>query len=109
MDISDSNRISPLPPLSPKVYPEEEGHSPSTKESFSSDPQQSITDQLTVSHGVSQHQAIQDILKQIPEVRQERVAQIREALESGQYQVSSDVVADRIIRDILLNQPPTKK
>ena len=109
MDISDSNRIPPLPHLIPKVLPEKEGHAPSTKENPSSSPQQSITDQLTVSHRVNQHQAIQDLLKQIPEVRQERVTQIREALESGQYQVSSDVVADRIIRDILLNQPPTEK
>ena len=109
MDLSDSDRISPLPHLTPRVYPEKEDHTPSTKERSSSSPQHSITDQLTVSENVNQHQAIQDILKQIPEVRQERVAQIREALESGQYQVSSDVVADRIIRDILLNQPPTKK
>ena len=109
MDISDSDRLSPLSHLTPKVHGEKEDKAPSTKEPSSSPPQQSVTDQVTVSQSVNQHQAIQDLLKEIPEVRHERVAQIRKALESGQYHVSSDLVADRIIRDILLNQPPPNK
>ena len=109
MDLPDSDPISPLPHLMPKVHREKEDPTPSTTERPTSNTQPLIIDQLTVSETVNQHQAIQDIVKQVPEVRQERIDQIRKALESGQYQVSSEVVADRIIRDILLNQPPSDK
>ena len=109
MDLSDTDPISSVPHLIPKVSREKEDPTPSTTERSSSNSQPPIIDQLTVSETINQHQAIQDIVKQVPEVRQERIAQIREALESGQYHVSSEMVADRIIRDILLNQPPTDK
>ena len=109
MDISDSERISPLSHLTPKVQAEQESHAHSAKEPSSSTSQHPAPDQVTVSQSVNQHQAIQDIVKQIPEVRPDRVAEIRKALESGQYHVPSDLVADRIIRDILINQPPTNK
>ena len=52
------------------------------------------------------HQALQEILKQIPDIRQERIDQIRAALESGNYQISSEMIAERLVRDILDNQPP---
>ena len=108
MDTSDPHSISPSSDLFQKVHRQKERVSPSTQDPTSTNTQQPITDQVTVSHGGTVHQVIQDILKQVPEVRQERIDQIRTALESGDYQVSGHQVADRLIKDILLNQPSTQ-
>ena len=37
--------------------------------------------------------------KDLPEIRQERVDALRELIESGQYEVSSNTIADAILRD----------
>jgi flagellar biosynthesis anti-sigma factor FlgM len=50
----------------------------------------------------------QEEAKRIPDIRQERVDQIRAALQSGEYQISSDLTADRIIEDTLLNESSTQ-
>ena len=42
--------------------------------------------------------------ERIPDIRQNRVDQIRQALESGDYQVSSDLVADRILQDVIVDE-----
>ena len=52
--------------------------------------------------------AVQEEAKRLPDIRQERVDQIRAALQSGEYQISSDLIADRIIQDTLLNESSTE-
>lgn len=50
-------------------------------------------------------QTFQDLIlkaiKDIPDIRQDQINRIREALQSGNYHIPSDQVAGRIIRDIL--------
>lgn len=40
-------------------------------------------------------------LKQMPDVRQERVAALRQAVQSGQYQVSDEQIADALHSQLL--------
>ena len=48
---------------------------------------------------------VQAEAKRIPDIRQDRVEQIRAALQSRNYHISSDLLADKIIQDILLDHP----
>lgn len=43
------------------------------------------------------------MIKQVPEIRQEKIEKIRKSLESGQYHVSSDEVAERMVQDTIVN------
>ena len=47
---------------------------------------------------------VREEAKRIPDIRQERVDRIRAALKTGEYPVYSDLLADRIIEDTLLNE-----
>ncbi|UCE64410.1 MAG: flagellar biosynthesis anti-sigma factor FlgM [Nitrospirota bacterium] len=48
---------------------------------------------------------VQEEAKRIPDIRQDRIDQIRAALQSRKYHISSDLIADQIIQDILLDEP----
>lgn len=54
------------------------------------------------------HHFVQEEAKRIPDIRQDRVDQIRAALESREYHISSNLIADRIIQDILLDESSTQ-
>jgi flagellar biosynthesis anti-sigma factor FlgM len=54
------------------------------------------------------HEFVQEEAKRIPDIRQDRVDQIRAALESREYNISSNLIADRIIQDILLDESSTQ-
>ena len=47
---------------------------------------------------------VQKEAKRIPDIRQDRVDQIRAALESRKYHITSDLIADQIIQDLLLDE-----
>ncbi|MDX1411612.1 MAG: flagellar biosynthesis anti-sigma factor FlgM, partial [Nitrospirales bacterium] len=51
---------------------------------------------------------VQEEAKRIPDIRQDRVEQIRAALQSRNYHISSDLLADKIIQEILLDEPSTQ-
>lgn len=57
---------------------------------------------------LSDRQTLQDIVrkeaKRIPDIRQDRIKRIRAALESREYPISSDLLADRIIQDMLSDE-----
>ncbi|MFB3136738.1 MAG: flagellar biosynthesis anti-sigma factor FlgM [Nitrospirales bacterium] len=42
----------------------------------------------------------------MPDVREERIERLRQALDSGQYHIESEQIADALIRDTFLNTPP---
>ncbi len=41
-----------------------------------------------------------EVVYQTPEVRPEKVAQVKEAIESGTYEIDSEKVADKIIEEL---------
>ena len=51
---------------------------------------------------------VREEAKRLPDIRQDRVNQIRAALDSGKYHISSDLIADKIIQDILLHESPAQ-
>ena len=58
-----------------------------------------IGDQIDVSSTGKEIGQLVERAKNLPSIRQERVAELRELIESGQYEVSSKSIADAILRD----------
>lgn len=44
---------------------------------------------------------IQDVLAATPDVRREKMEALKKLIESGQYEVKSDAVADKMLKDFL--------
>ncbi len=45
---------------------------------------------------------VQDILAQTPDVRSEKVAALKKAVEEGRYQVSAENIAQKMIQEVLV-------
>ncbi len=71
------------------------------------DSQQHMPDEDSVNLSpISQElEAIQKEISLLPEIREERVNHIRQALNSGTYRISSEQIADRIIQETVRNSP----
>lgn len=61
-------------------------------------PAASQSDAVTISSQGREMQALQRRLAELPEVRTERVAALREAIERGEYRVSAEAIAERILQ-----------
>jgi negative regulator of flagellin synthesis FlgM len=48
-------------------------------------------------------QKIHEVLRTVPEVRSEKVAKLKKQIEDGQYRVDSDAIAEKIIKESLLD------
>ncbi len=55
------------------------------------------SDSVSLSNGAQALQAVQEKLQKLPEVNEKRVAQIKAALESGEYKVDELVIADKLL------------
>ena len=58
-----------------------------------------LIDQIDVSSKGREIGQLVERAKDLPGIRQERVDALRELIESGQYEVSSNTIADAILRD----------
>ena len=58
-------------------------------------------DMLSISGQAKDYQTVMKALKEVPDVRSEKVNEIAARLESGQYDVSGKDVADRIMKPLL--------
>ncbi|MFZ3045095.1 MAG: flagellar biosynthesis anti-sigma factor FlgM [Desulfatirhabdiaceae bacterium] len=47
-----------------------------------------------------------NILHQTPDIQEEKVAALKRRIESGEYVINSDTIADKIISEMLMNQIP---
>lgn len=59
-----------------------------------------VEDKIQISNKAYQMQQlalVREILKEVSEVRQDKVSQIREAIEKGEYEVDAREVAEKII------------
>jgi negative regulator of flagellin synthesis FlgM len=59
-------------------------------------------DKVEISSQSRDLKKIHDILAETPDVRSERVAALKKAVEAGQYQVSAENIAQKMIRDIIV-------
>jgi len=69
------------------------------------------TDPVQLSPENTEYQQFLKRIDQAPDIRTDRLEKIRQALEAGSYHIDSEVVADRLIRESLINnlatnQPP---
>ena len=56
-----------------------------------------LTDAVTLSATAEKLKAIEEKLAAVPEVDSDRVAQIREAINSGQYKIDSESTAEKFL------------
>jgi negative regulator of flagellin synthesis FlgM len=58
-------------------------------------------DKVEISSQSRDMQKIHDILAQTPDIRSEKVAALKKAIEEGRYQVSAEKIAEKMIQEIL--------
>jgi flagellar biosynthesis anti-sigma factor FlgM len=61
------------------------------------------TDTVVISDAAKRIQEIRNQLDQIPDVREEKVAQLKNQIENGTYQINADKIAEKIIKEGLIN------
>ena len=61
------------------------------------------TDTVVISDAAKRIQEIRNQLDEIPDVREDKVAQLRNQIENGTYEINADKIADRIIKEGLIN------
>ena len=64
---------------------------------------QSKADTVALSDAAKDIQEAQKQLEAIPEVREDKVAQLKEQIENGTYEIDEEKLADKILKDSLLN------
>jgi len=61
------------------------------------------TDTVVISDAAKRIQEIRSQLDEIPDVREEKVAQLRQQIEEGTYEIKPDKIAEKIIAEGLIN------
>ena len=61
------------------------------------------TDTVVISDAAKRIQEIRSQLDEIPDVREEKVAQLRQQIENGTYEIKPDKIAEKIISEGLIN------
>lgn len=65
--------------------------------------QQVKADTVELSDMGKRVQEAQKQLETIPDIREDKVAQLKEQVENGTYEIDAEKVADKMLRDSLLN------
>ena len=66
-------------------------------------------DPVNLSDKQKEFEDLIDAIKQVPDIRQEKVEKFRKAIEAGQYRIPSKEIADRIIQDTVANRTHKSK
>lgn len=65
---------------------------------------QSRSDQVNISQGAAEYQKLSELVAKTPEVRMELVADLKRKIESGNYDVDGEQVAEKLIRSTLMDE-----
>ena len=65
--------------------------------------QETKSDTVVLSDTAKKIQETQTQLKAIPDVREDKVAQLKEQIENGTYEIDEEKIADKMLKDLLLN------
>ena len=65
--------------------------------------QQAKTDTVELSDSAKRIQETKKQLESIPDVREDKVAQLKEQIENGTYSVDEEKLADKMLKDSLFN------
>ena len=63
-------------------------------------------DKIALSPEAKQIQEAKKLLDSLPDIREDKVAEIKEQIEAGTYNIDSEKIAYRMIRESLLNEMP---
>ena len=66
--------------------------------------QASLEDNVVLSPKALEIQKAKKLISSVPDIRHQKVAQIKKQIESGTYQVNGTKIADSMIRESLLNE-----
>ena len=61
------------------------------------------TDTVVISDAAKRIQEIRNQLDAVPDVREEKVAQLKNQIENGTYEINADKIAEKIIKEGLIN------
>ena len=62
------------------------------------------TDTVVISDAAKRIQGIRAQLDEIPDVREDKVAQLKNEIENGTYQINADKIAGKMIKESLFNE-----
>ena len=65
--------------------------------------QETKSDTVVLSDTAKKIQETQTQLKAIPDVREDKVALLKEQIENGTYEIDEEKIADKMLKDLLLN------
>jgi negative regulator of flagellin synthesis FlgM len=65
--------------------------------------QQNKADTVALSNAAKNIQEAQKQLEAVPDVREDKVAQLKEQIENGTYEIDAEKIADKMLKDSLLN------
>ncbi|MEE9495678.1 MAG: flagellar biosynthesis anti-sigma factor FlgM, partial [Desulfobacterales bacterium] len=65
--------------------------------------QETKSDTVVLSDTAKKIQETQTQLKAIPDVREDKVAQLKEQIEKGTYEIDEEKIADKMLKDSLFN------
>jgi negative regulator of flagellin synthesis FlgM len=63
----------------------------------------SSQDKVELSVESKEMQKVYDVLQMTPDVRDEKVSALKESIQQGQYQIDSEALADKMIRESILD------
>jgi len=100
MEITPKNQTDMI-----EAYVNQVQAKPKTEDAVEKDVrQQAITaDTVVISDTAKRIQEARSQLESIPDSRPEKVAEIKRRIEDGTYQIEPDKIADKMIRESLLN------
>jgi negative regulator of flagellin synthesis FlgM len=100
MEITSKNQADAI-----EAYVSQVQVKPRPEEAAEKDPRpQAITsDTVVISETAKRIQAAQSQMEAIPDVRSDKVAEIRRRIEDGTYEIQPDKIAEKMIRESLLN------
>ena len=61
-------------------------------------------DTVVLSDAAKRIQEAKKQLDAIPDIREDKVAQLKEQIENGTYEINEEKIADKMLRDSLLNE-----
>jgi negative regulator of flagellin synthesis FlgM len=101
MDISDKN---PTPPINAYIH-QVRNNAADIKATAgaASDMARPVEDNVELSQSARDVQYANDMIKTIPDVREDKVAQLKSAIENGTYRIDSEKIAEKMLNESIIN------
>jgi negative regulator of flagellin synthesis FlgM len=101
MEITGNNPFARLDAYVKSIGKEKGRVHGSPRETPKGDP---LVDKVALSPEARQIQEVKKLLDSLPDIREEKVAEIREQIENGTYSVDSEKIAFKMIREAILDE-----